>query len=363
MARSESESEFDRFVQSQAQNAMQARGAVSKFRPVDLPPGTYYGRIMDATRSMTTMKEKNAEGKETGNLIKCGQVDLKVVFICDADAKTPVGQREYCLGQQGFVSYRLVPGNQDSWDRCYADLDTIGVPTRNFVPTPQQVQQQGQLTLDMGLEMITRGKPFCKLTIRQSTDGQYKNLNYGDAMRREDIEKYLGHPLDEAAFNVTEAPRQELPMTPQNQQYQVAPGVTMNQGPGGVVSYQPTQQPPFVGGQVVNPPMMPQVTPTYPQPGARFAGNQSDLEFQPDGTWFDKASKNFYSQTGEYVNITPTLPQPPMAPPALPMPPAISQNVPPVMPQMQPQMQQPGGIPIPPQMPSGYPPPPYNPVR
>lgn len=297
MARSESESEFDLFVQQNQQNLMAARGATSPFRPTNLELGEYYAVIDKATRSMMNAKTYTPDGKETGQTHKAGRVQLKLIVICSADPRLPIEHRRQFAGSQEYINHTL--DTQDQWDRCCSDLEAIGVRTTNFVSSESLIQNpQIQLTMAQGLDLITRSKPLCKIAVTESKGNKY--VNYRSSVTKEDVERLLGTSLDVNQFLVAS-------------QEPVAPSIPSQSYPGAPVYPEPVPvSSPLTGAPIYPSPVA--AVPVYPAVGAPFAGQSQNLEYQPDGTWFDKASKHFYDQQGNYVPITPTLPAPPSTP-------------------------------------------------
>lgn len=367
MARNESESEFDRFVAQNAMKLQASRGATSKYRPTELDKGRYYVMLNKAERAAITIKvwqynEATKKREDTGQTKKGGEVTIQAIVLCALDDKMPIPEREAWAGIQAYIRYTIDPDLQDSWDRLASDLETIGVPTRKFVPdTTQITNPQMQITMAQGLDMITRSKPFGIIEVTPASTGTAKYVNYRDAVSKEDIERYLGHAIDVAQFinaanTVSTQPTQYLDgtaMSPGQQQMPsgvpvpqsgmpALPGMGMPsipsqvpdpnvppwmvQGTGvipqntgmGYIGSGPGQMPPIpvhTTGQLQasSAQVAPQQPPVYPAIGAPFfpGGNPATLQPQPDGTFYDTASKNWYTQQGAYVPITPPLPQPP----------------------------------------------------
>lgn len=388
MPRTESENQFDQMMAQNQQNLLQARGATSPFRPIDCPDSTYYACLTKVSREIVTEKVY-VDGKETGATQKVPRVQFKLIIVADANPQCPPGQKEQYQGVQGYINYNLTPGNQDRWDRLMADLENLGVPTRNFVPTEQHIQNpQVQLTMAQGLEMLNRGVPdptsptgyrklYCTISVATTPKGKF--TNYRDVVPKEAIEQWIGHKLDEAAIVMIGEDKQQTPQIPMGQQmnpmnYQ-QPGAVqspltgqqvyppaVNQPVGAAYAPQqgmPMPQPQMGGMQPPNMPMAPAAAPAapqpgppvYPQAGADFAGDQANLVWQPaDNLFFDNFSKHYYDQFGKYAPVTPKLPEPP-APPAPPMMPQMPMAQPMGMPQQPPF--QPTGMmpqPTPPQM-------------
>lgn len=344
MARTESENQFDQMMVANQQNLLQARGATSPFRPIDCPDGTYYACLTKVSREIVSEKVYGPDGKDTGSTQKVPRVQFKLIIVADANPQCPPGQKEQYSGVQGYINYNLTPGNQDRWDRLMADLENLGVPTRNFVPTEQHIQNpQVQLTMAQGLEMLNRGVPdptsptgyrklYCTIAVATTTKGKY--TNYRDVVPKEAIEQLLGHKLDEAQIVMIgeDKPQQQMqpqgmPMNPMNYQQ---PGAVQSPLTGQQI-YPPTQQTgsmPQPQQQIPMPqPMMPQqpIAPVYPQAGAAFAGDQANLVWQSaDNLFFDNYSKHYYDQFGNYAPVTPKLPEPP----APPMNPGIQPGMP-----------------------------------
>jgi hypothetical protein len=320
MASATSSSDIARFMQANQQTLIQSRGAVNKFRPTEAALGQYYSKIIDGNVEIVDGKIYDSQNKDTGQTQKQCQVQFKIVHICAADVEVPAEHKEVYSGLQAYLTYNLVPGKQESWDRLSADLEVMGVPTRNMVPTPEQVTMQGQFTLEQAVKAIAAKGSFCLTAVTAGRSAGSKYTNYRDAVRQEDIERWMGHPINPAIFNQVPEPQQQMQMgnqIPQQQmgqmpQQQMGMPMAPQSMPApmqmpGVNPYQ-QQMPQGVPQQMI--PQQPS-EPVYPQSGANFAGNPALLQAQPDGTYFDPHSKNFYNQYGQFVPVTPPLPLPP----------------------------------------------------
>lgn len=378
MSRSESESEFDRMMLANQQNLLASGGATSPYRPIEAEVGEYYARIVLGQRDVVNAKVKDAQGNDTGKTVRAPRVQLKFVITCSADPKCPPEHREMYSGVQGFFSYTLTPGDQEAWNRLAADLETIGIRTKNIRPSEQYIRVPGvELTMEQALTIITNHKPWCLMAVSAGKTGG-KFVNYRDAASQQDVERMMGHAINEAIF----VPQPEAAPTYLTPEVGQAPPAIPGQ-PGGYPGGLPANAGPAIPvgpGAFVAPPVMPTIVPpgmpvpvavappampapvagppVYPQAGAKFAGDPANLEWQThDNLWFDKHSKHYYDREGNYVNPTPALPQPPPAPAvpaasAMPMMPGVPQSTVP----------QPS-IPVPPWIAPGagqYPPPPVQ---
>lgn len=369
MARSESESEFDRMMVQNQQMLLASGGQTSPYRPISAEVGPYYGRIISGQRDVVNQKVKTPTGEDTGQTQKAQRVQLRFVIVCSSDPKCPPEHREQFSGAGGFFQYTLTPNDQEAWNRLSGDLETIGIRTRNLVPSEQHIRQPGvQLTMEQALQIITNARPFCQLEVTPGKTGG-KFTNFRDSASQADVERMMGHAVNEAVFQQAAQPAepqyldpsqvgQPQPGQPMIPQYGTAPGPQMIPGqpvnspltglpiPGQPMPGQPMGMP--MPGQMAPAPVLPVAgPPVYPAAGAPFAGDQANLEWQAaDNMWFDKFSKHYYSREGQYIPVAPQVPQPPVTP----MTPAI-----PVMP-MPTGMPQPMGGPVAsPQLPVGNP--------
>lgn len=292
MARTESESEFDKLVAANETNLMTSRGAASQFRPIEASEGSYHAVIVRMFRTTQDQTIYDDKGKATNQKQKVGLVKALIVIVADAGKNCPREHLEQFAGVQGYLQWRLTPGKQDDWDRLSADLASMGVPTRMMVPSEHHIQQPGQqFTLGQALELINRPYPKGQfgILVQVSISGNNKYTNYRDVIRREDIEQLIGHQINPAYFNVqaeAEKPVQQMDMSGAGQYGAGAPqpgmGVVAPAPISSVVSHGPVQ----------------------PHNFAQLGRPNTELVWDAENKlWFHPPTTNFYDQNGNFASV------------------------------------------------------------